>query len=92
MWRTLVAFGESFPTERLSHEAFTHASVRGVGCVHRVDDYRQQHDCKRTQPTTERGQGVIRMKPVHLVLIGFGAVVAAKVVKGLLSGWLGLNL
>ena len=32
------------------------------------------------------------MKPFHYVLIGFGAVVAAKVAKGLLSGWLGLNL
>lgn len=32
------------------------------------------------------------MKPIHLVLVGFGAVVVAKIVKGLLSGWLGLNL
>lgn len=32
------------------------------------------------------------MKPVHLVLLGIGAVVAAKLAKGLLSGWLGLNL
>lgn len=32
------------------------------------------------------------MKPLHYVLIGFVAVVAAKVVRGLLAGWLNVNL
>lgn len=32
------------------------------------------------------------MKPVHYVLVGFVAVVVAKTIKGLLSGWLGLSL
>lgn len=32
------------------------------------------------------------MKPFHYVLVGFAGVVAAKVVKGLLSGWLNINL
>lgn len=32
------------------------------------------------------------MKPLHYVLIGFTAVVAAKIVRGLLAGWLNVNL
>lgn len=32
------------------------------------------------------------MKNWHLVALGFGAVVTAKVAKGLLSGWLNINL
>jgi hypothetical protein len=32
------------------------------------------------------------MKPAHLVLIGFASVVAAKVIRGLLAGWLNVNL
>jgi hypothetical protein len=32
------------------------------------------------------------MKPFHYVLIGFVAVVGAKVLKGLLSGWLGVSI
>jgi hypothetical protein len=32
------------------------------------------------------------MKPLHYVLIGFLAVVAAKVARGLLSGWLSINV
>lgn len=32
------------------------------------------------------------MKPFHLVLAGFTAVIAAKIVKGLLSGWLSINI
>lgn len=32
------------------------------------------------------------MKPFHYVLIGFVAVVAAKIVKGLLTGWLGVTI
>lgn len=32
------------------------------------------------------------MKPFHYVLVGFVAVVAAKVAKGLLAGWLSINI
>lgn len=32
------------------------------------------------------------MKPVHYVLIGFLAVVTAKVARGLLAGWLNVNI
>jgi hypothetical protein len=32
------------------------------------------------------------MKPFHHVLIGFAAVVGAKVLKGLLTGWLGITI
>lgn len=32
------------------------------------------------------------MKPIHLVLVGFSAVVAAKILRGLLAGWLNVNL
>jgi hypothetical protein len=32
------------------------------------------------------------MKPAHLVIIGFLAVVTAKVIRGLLSGWLNVNI
>lgn len=32
------------------------------------------------------------MKPFHYVLIGFVAVVGAKVVRGLLAGWLNINI
>jgi hypothetical protein len=32
------------------------------------------------------------MKPLHYALLGFGAVVAAKIVKGLVNGFLGLTL
>jgi hypothetical protein len=32
------------------------------------------------------------MKSFHYVLVGFVAVVIAKVARGLLSGWLGVNL
>jgi hypothetical protein len=32
------------------------------------------------------------MKPLHYVLIGFVAVVGAKIIKGLLSGWLSVNI
>jgi hypothetical protein len=32
------------------------------------------------------------MKPIHLVVIGFGSVVAAKIVKGLITGWLGITI
>jgi hypothetical protein len=32
------------------------------------------------------------MKHFHYVLIGFVAVVAAKIARGLLAGWLNVNL
>lgn len=31
------------------------------------------------------------MKPFHYVVLGFTSVVAAKIIKGLLSGWLNFN-
>lgn len=31
------------------------------------------------------------MKPFHYVLVGFTAVVVAKIIRGLLSGWLSVN-
>jgi hypothetical protein len=31
------------------------------------------------------------MRPGHLILVGFLAVVGAKIAKGLLSGWLNIN-
>jgi hypothetical protein len=34
----------------------------------------------------------LRMKPVHLVIAGFAAVLVAKTLKGLLNGFLGLSL
>lgn len=32
------------------------------------------------------------MKPIHLVLAGAGSVFVAKIVRGLLAGWLNINL
>jgi hypothetical protein len=32
------------------------------------------------------------MKPLHYVMIGFISVVAAKVARGLLAGWLNINI
>jgi len=32
------------------------------------------------------------MKPLHYVVAGFAAVVIAKVLRGLLNGWLNLGL
>lgn len=32
------------------------------------------------------------MKPFHYVVIGFLAVVSAKVIRGLLAGWLNINI
>lgn len=32
------------------------------------------------------------MKPLHYVLVGFVAVVGAKIIRGLLAGWLGVNI
>lgn len=32
------------------------------------------------------------MKPIHLVAIGFASVVVAKVLRGLLAGWLNVNI
>lgn len=32
------------------------------------------------------------MKPFHIVAIGFGSVVIAKIVKGLLTGWLSITI
>ena len=75
----------------LPNETVAHDSVVCAGCIRCVDDNRQHHDCIRVEPHPDDGQGVLRMKPLHLVLIGFGSVVAAKIVKGLLTGWLGIS-
>ena len=32
------------------------------------------------------------MRPFHYFLLGFGAVVVAKVIKGLLTGWLNITI
>ena len=63
-----------------------------IGCLCRVDDYRQHDDCIRVEPDTRECERELRiMKPIHYILIGFGSVVAAKIVKGLLTGWLGIS-
>jgi hypothetical protein len=87
----LFGSGENSPRSTSTNETVAHDRMVRIGCVCGVDDDSQHHHRIRVESDPYDGQGVIRMKPLHLVLIGFGSVVAAKIVKGLLTGWLGIS-